>query len=235
VSERLPDLRILFRSDLLAMGWPGRTVDGLFRRCGRREPGCRRTYVLERDLLGVDTDRCLPTPPASEPVSTISRGVGTAYIVARGEGKRRRFLVRFKLGGRAAKVEHAGSFRTKGEAVLRKQFVAGLIAAGRGHDVHRALRLRGTDALTVTEAGKRWLRSRIDVSESTKRIHGDSLRRLEDLIGDVPVDELDAGQVMEAVAILAETHKPSTTRKSLNVLQQALTPRSRPTRRAPRR
>ena len=38
--ERLLELpAIAFRADLLRAGWPERTVDGVFRRCGRREPG----------------------------------------------------------------------------------------------------------------------------------------------------------------------------------------------------
>ena len=76
--------------------------------------------------------------------------------------------------------------------------------------------------LTVAEAGRRWLSSPIDVSAHTRRIHGDSLRRLEPLIGETPVHVLDADDVGRAIATLAETHKPSTVRKSLNVLQQAL-------------
>ena len=218
----MSDLRIAFRSDLAAAGWPERTIDGVFRRCGRREPGCRRPYVFVHDLIGKAASGGPQPPTTSEASATIGRAMGTAYIVARGQGTSRRFLVRFKLGGREAKIEHAGSFRTKGEAVLRKQFIAGLIAAGRGADVRRALRSQGADALTVIEAGRRWLQSRIDISASTKRIHGDSLRRLDHLLGDVLVDELEPGDVMEAIATLARTHKPSTVRKSLNVLQQAL-------------
>src|SRR6185437_3858439 len=78
------------------------------------------------------------------------------------------------------------------------------------------------EALTVSEAGKLWLRSRIDIKDSTKRIHGDSLRRLEDLIGDVLITELTVDEIAQAIARLAEDHKASTVRKSLNVLQQTL-------------
>jgi integrase len=161
--------------------------------------------------------------PSSAAV-TIPRGVpGSAYIIARGEGPRRRFIVRYKLGGREAKVEHAGSFRRKSDAVLRRNFVIGLIAAGLGSEVRRRLRSQAEDdVVTVTEAGRRWLRSRIDISAHTVRIHGDSLRRLEPLIGENAIDDLTVDDVVAAIAALAEKHKPSTVRKSLNVLQQAL-------------
>jgi hypothetical protein len=45
---------------------------------------------------------------------------------------------------------------------------------------------RLVDALSTTVegvAGKRWLGSRVDISANTVRIHGDSLRRIESLIG----------------------------------------------------
>jgi integrase len=160
--------------------------------------------------------------PASEPLTTITRGVGTAYIVARGEGKSRRFLVRYKLEGRASKIGHAGSFKRRSDAALRQQWVSGLLAAGRGNDIGKLIRGQEEQLLTVSEAGKRWLRSRIDISAHTRRIHGDSLRRLEGLIGERPIAELTATEIAEAVATIAEGHKPSTVRKSLNVLQQAL-------------
>jgi integrase len=161
---------------------------------------------------------------ASDAIATIPHGVpGSAYIIARGEGPRRRFLVRFKLGGREAKIEHAGSFKRKSDAVLRRNLIAGMLAAGLGKEIRKRLRAGVDDApLTVTEAGKGWLGSRIDISSNTVRIHGDSLRRLEPLIGDVPIEDLVADDVATAVTTLSETCKPSTVRKSLNVLQQAL-------------
>jgi integrase len=159
----------------------------------------------------------------SEAAVIVPRGVpGSAHIVARGDGKRRRFLVRYRLGGRESTVEHAGSFQTKREALLRQQLVSGLIAAGRGHEIRRLLRGQHDQAVTVNMAGQRWLRSRLDISAATRRIHGDSLRRLEESIGAVAVDELTTDEIAAVIAKLAETHKPSTVRKSLNVLQQAL-------------
>ena len=36
----------------------------------------------------------------------------SAFIVKRGEGPKRRFVVRYRLGGRAWPIEHGGSFKT---------------------------------------------------------------------------------------------------------------------------
>ena len=48
------------------------------------------------------------------------------------------------------------------------------------------------------------------------------MRRLDPLIGTIPIDDLTVDDVTGAIGILAESFKPSTVRKSLNVLQQAL-------------
>ena len=42
-----------------------------------------------------------------------------------------RYVVRYRLGGRAYPIAHAGSFRTLKEAKARRDFVAGELAAGR--------------------------------------------------------------------------------------------------------
>ena len=42
-----------------------------------------------------------------------------------------RYVVRFRLGGRAYPIVHAGSFRTLKEAKARRHLVAGELAAGR--------------------------------------------------------------------------------------------------------
>ena len=40
-----------------------------------------------------------------------------------------RFVVRFRLGGRAYPIQHAGSFKTMREAKARRDLVAGELAA----------------------------------------------------------------------------------------------------------
>ncbi len=55
----------------------------------------------------------------------------SAFIVKRGEGPKRRFVVRYRLGGRAWPIQHGGSFKTDKEARARRDLVAGELAAGR--------------------------------------------------------------------------------------------------------
>jgi hypothetical protein len=165
---------VVLRTDLLAAGWPERAVDAVFREHGRRIPGYTRPFVLadavNSAVGGVmqSSATVAGTATVSSPSpATIPHGVpGTAYIIARGEGPRRRFLVRYKLGGREAKIQHAGSFRFKKEAVLRRNLAAGLLAAGLGREIRARLKSTDTDVVTVTEAGKAWLRSRLDITRT---------------------------------------------------------------------
>jgi hypothetical protein len=61
-----------------------------------------------------------------------------------------RYLVRFRLGGRAYPIVHAGSFRTLKEAKARRDFVAGELAAGRNPaDALQALSAAPTAVLSV--------------------------------------------------------------------------------------
>jgi integrase len=215
---------LVLRTDMLAAGWPERTVDGVFRRCGRREPGCRRPYVLTRDLLG-GTGWAHPRTVSSEAPGTISCRMGTAYIVTRAEGKARRFLVRYKLGGREAKIQHAGSFKRKSDAVLRKNFVMSLIAAGKSGEIRQRLRAdpdaNAVHGLTVRAAAKRWEVSRVDVAAGTAQTYKVALARILPRIGDKSLDEIDVAAITDLVAELSSLKRESI-RKTLSVLAQVL-------------
>ena len=158
-------------------------MDSLFRRAGRRESGYARPFVLAADVNGAacssattrrgedDHDRHDGLTPSAS-TTTLPRGVsGSVHIIARGEGPRRRFLVRYRLGGRETPLEHAGSFKRKNEAMLRRNFLIGLMTAGQGHEIRS--RLRNTDApsgtATVRTAAERWQASRVDVAAGTSR------------------------------------------------------------------
>ena len=221
---------VVLRTDLLRAGWPERLVDALFQRVrtegaglraavrarGRRDTGaksCRRKSKVIQ-LLGF-TVRC--------PRHTSPRRGGVALSSSRAaKGRSRRFLVRYRLGGREAKIEYAGSFKRQvgGGAPSQHGRRAARRRARQG-DPHPA-ELHRHQTRHRHRGGAGWLRSRLDITPHTVRIHGDSLRRLDPLIGTIPIDELTVDDVTNAIATLAESFKPSTVRKSLNCLQQAL-------------
>jgi hypothetical protein len=146
-------------------------------RAVRAGGGCKRRSMLVRKTSGVR--KPLPSPSAT--IATVPRGVpGSVHIVARGEGPRRRFLVRFRLGGREAALEHAGLFKRKADAVLRRNFVIGLMAAGEGDEIRRRLRSTGAadGAVTVRTAAERWQASRVDVAAGTAQTYRVALSRI---------------------------------------------------------
>jgi hypothetical protein len=74
----------------------------------------------------------------------------------------------------------------------------------------------------VREAGERWLASRIDVADATRvRLRVD-LERVLRLIGDRRVNELTPADVADLVAALVAGYKPSTIKKSREVLAMVL-------------
>ncbi len=71
---------------------------------------------------------------------------------------------------------YAGSFKTKTEALERRRWVTGELAALRVPDI-RALEQEPVHAPTVAEAAARWQGARLDLAENTKTRHGLELNR----------------------------------------------------------
>lgn len=173
--------------------------------------------MLVRDLVGPD-----PRASPSESRGTLPPGVGTAHIIARGEDASRRFLVRFRLGGREAKLEHGGSFKLKRGALARRDRIIALIADGRGHEIREALRSPAvSEALTLEVAAETWKASRVDVAEGTAHTYRVPLGRIIPRLGERTLEEIDAQAVAGLVAELADLKRESI-RKTLNVLAMVL-------------
>jgi integrase len=132
----------------------------------------------------------------------------------------RRFRVFYRLRW-ATSPTYCGSFKSRREANIRKALVLGELAAGRVPDLS-ALNTPEAKKPTVHEAGERWLATRIDVGESTKRRHVSELTRIGRLLGTRRVDELTPAKVAEFVAALAEDYKRGTIRKTLQTLGMVL-------------
>jgi hypothetical protein len=93
-----------------------------------------------------------------------------------------RYAVRYRLGGRAYPIVHGGSFRTLREAKVRRDFIAGEIAAGRNPaDALAALVAAPAAILTLDRWAERYLASRVDLAAPTLRAmhsHVDALGSL---------------------------------------------------------
>ena len=137
----------------------------------------------------------------------------------------RRYVVRYRWGGRGFPWIHLGSKRTEREARVLRDWAAGELAAGR--DPRQGMRrLQGVSAqrsaLTVDAWFRRWIGSRIDVEETTKKLDTNAANRFKPLVGDIEASELTLADVQEAVAKLADELEPRTLGKYLSSLRMAL-------------
>lgn len=84
------------------------------------------------------------------------------------KGGEKRYIVRYRLGGRAWPVRNAGTFDTMREARIRRDYVAGEIAAGRDP----AVTLRGlavAPARGIGDWAEAYANSRVDAAPETLR------------------------------------------------------------------
>jgi Arm DNA-binding domain len=92
--------------------------------------------------------------------------MASASITVRTTKTGRRFVVRYRLGGRAYPIEHGGSFQTMKEARARRDLIAGELAAGR--NPAERLRAQHTPHKTVADVYETWLAKRaLAVAEGT--------------------------------------------------------------------
>lgn len=134
----------------------------------------------------------------------------------------RRYRVEYRLGGRESRSRYAGSFGTAREAALRKQWIAGELAALRVPDIG-TLKDEPDAVLTIGTTADRWLETRIDVAETTRTRHGVELQRIKRLLGTTPIQTVTHPAVGEFVAALAaENYSRGTIRKTLQTLAMIL-------------
>jgi integrase len=122
----------------------------------------------------------------------------------------------YRVGGREVSPRYGGSFRTMREAKIRRDWIAGELAAVRVPDL-RQLANAG-QMPTLAEAANRWQASRVDVSAATATYHRSALRRARPLLNR-RINEIDAGDIAALVASLVEAGKArETIRKMVTVL-----------------
>ena len=122
-----------------------------------------------------------------------------------------RYVVRFRLGGRAYPVEHAGSFKTMKEARARRDLIAGELANGRNpRDLLRAMTAAPVPTLTLSRWRDRFIESRIDVDDNTKKNYISALKKACETFGDRDPASITADEVASWAAELTASYKPGT-------------------------
>jgi integrase len=149
--------------------------------------------------------------------------VASAWITSRPTAAgEKRYRVMFRLGGRESSPRYAGSFATKRQALGRKAWVLGELAAMRVPDID-SLDQEPARAPTLSAAAARWRESRVDVSDGTRVLHRVALGRVLPLLGERRIDELTADDVNAMISELAKTgRKRETIRKSVKYLAAVL-------------
>ena len=117
------------------------------------------------------------------------------------------YRVMFRLGGRESAPRYAGAFATMREALIRKAWVAGELAAMRVPDVQLAQGAMPT--VTLRAVAERWRVSRVDVSDGTAVTHRVNLGRILPVLGDRPIDTVTAEDVADLVVGLAGLKRES--------------------------
>jgi integrase len=141
----------------------------------------------------------------------------TTRITKTGE---RRFVVRYRLGGRAYPIVHAGSFRTLKEAKARRDFVAGELAAGRNPaDALRTNAYVRPLTLTIEAWSEKFISSRIDVDANTIRNYRTALKKVCVTFGDRDPASLTVDDVAGWVSAIADIYKPGTVQLYLLVFR----------------
>lgn len=134
-----------------------------------------------------------------------------------------RYRVIYRRGGRGFKDEWAGSFTTLREARQRRDWIAGLLAAGHDPTVElQRLRepARRRDLAAVYDA---WAGSRHDVAAQTERSYRQARNNLTMFFGDTKaVDDITVQDCREYMGWLAGRYNPATVRVLWYPFAQAL-------------
>ena len=90
----------------------------------------------------------------------------SVWIVRRATKRATRFRVMYRPGGREVNPRYGGTFGTMREARIRRDWIAGELAALRMPDL--TLLAEPPAAPTLAEVAERWQASRVDASENTR-------------------------------------------------------------------
>jgi integrase len=145
------------------------------------------------------------------------------YTKTRTGATGKRYLVYFRRGGRGFPEEYAGSFKTRKEAQVRRDLIAGELAAGR--DPKLALEALKTPAVAPAGLETGWdsfIAGRIDVGTSTRNLYRNARDRFLPLLGtDRDPRTILPADIQDAIAGMADLD-PASVRQYVSTLAQVL-------------
>lgn len=147
--------------------------------------------------------------------------MASAFIVTRRtKTGDRRFVVRYRLGGRAWPIQHGGSFSTMKEARARRDLVAGELAAGRNPAEALSAMVQRPIARTFRDVAEQYRTSRVDYAEETTKNMASHLKAILPTFGDLEPAAITPADVQTWIASLKL--KPGSMRRYLTTLRNVL-------------
>ena len=133
----------------------------------------------------------------------------------------RRFVVRYRLGGRSYPLVHGGSFRTLREARARRDLIAGELAAGRNPVDLLRVRVERPNVRTFREWADAYKAGRPDIGEETRKNLSSHLKRLLPAFGARDPHFITAGDVQAWIGAQGDL-KPSSLSRYVATLRLVL-------------
>ena len=104
---------------------------------------------------------------------------GSVHVVTRSTKSGKRYIVRYRRGGRGYRLEHGGSFRRHELAKERERLIGGWLALGLDPKAELTKLTTEPEHRELASVGREWLESRIDLSDQSRRIYGTYLDSLD--------------------------------------------------------
>ena len=136
--------------------------------------------------------------------------MATATITTRRTSSGPRYVVRYRLCGRAFPLIHGGSFRTLRDARARRDLVTSEIAAGRNPAELLGAMLSPAPKVTTASYFEVWKQSRLDLDPRTLANCDFHWKRLEPAFGELAPEEITYTHVQEWIADNARGERPLT-------------------------
>jgi integrase len=131
-----------------------------------------------------------------------------------------RYVVRYRLGGRAYPVKHGGSFKTLREAKARRDLIGGELAAGRNPALVLRAMVEAPPIRALRDWAEAYQRSRVDYADETVKNLVSHLKAILPKLGDRDPATLTSADVQEWIGGL--TLKPSSIRRYVATLRALL-------------
>jgi integrase len=147
----------------------------------------------------------------------------SAFITRRSTKSGPRYVVRYRLGGRYWPIQHGGSFRKMKEATIRRDLIAGELAAGR--NPAQLLEQFGRPQArveTLRELAPRYEASRIDYADETAKNLKSHLKRILECFGDRDPASITWSECQGLVAAWSQELKPSSVSRYFRTLRLLL-------------